>query len=69
MTNPPESELETWCEWVCVVPYIDHCGGREFLYVPGGTYYFHEDAPPFTNYFQMVVNEQDEPVTKLVRKS
>lgn len=71
MTNPPESELETYCEWLCIKAHNIHGGWNSLnsMCCIGLTYYFHEDAPPPSDNFQMVVNELDEPITKLTRKA
>jgi len=67
----PESELETIIQWHCYQSFIGIITDEDVLtaYEHGKLYWFNIEQSVPGNYFALVVNDKDEPITKLVRKS
>lgn len=56
--------IQNYNQWICICcHYVE-----SFPYVEGHVYFFHEDSPPPSKYFVMVVDENDFPVKVLARE-
>ena len=58
-----EPNLAAFNEWVCTCCH--HV--EQFCYIEGQSYWFHEDSPPPSKWFVLVVDETDTPIKKYVR--
>lgn len=50
-------------QWICIKTKFT----SQVFWVEGQLYYFHEDAPPPSDYFVLVVDENDLPIKVRVR--
>lgn len=62
-----QPNLAAFNEWICVKPLRDHQTLKQFIYIEGMSYWFHEDSLQDEKYFKLVVDETDTPIKKLVR--
>lgn len=68
MIKTPESELETYYQYVCTKTHAVYLAGNHHIILEGQVFWLKKDRQ-VDKLFILVVNEQDEPTVKLVRKS
>jgi hypothetical protein len=58
--------IQFYNQWICTKSNYQDIYIK-FKYIEGQLYYFHEDAPPPSKYFVLIVDENDFPVKVMVR--
>lgn len=70
MSDNPNHQV--YCEWMCIKGFVFHpddvtCMDLVQFQRPGQTVWMHEDAAPNPEHFVPCVDEDDFPITKIVR--